>query len=682
MSCLNELKIYNINNFDYSIVRYAKIQKRNKGNQSSKVRFYYKNLICAFDIETTYLKRINESIMYIWQIQIEDYTVVGRTWEDFKKFIEKINGQLYDNQRIVFFVHNLSYEWQFIKSVLKFESDNIFAMKTRKMLKCTYKCIEFRCSYLHSNMKLEDYTKKFGVENAKLSGIKFNYNKIRYPWTRLTKYEMQYCINDVKGLVQTIKKEMEIDGDNLYTFPLTSTGYVRRDTKHAMREVNKKYILKQQNVLYIYDMLEEAFRGGNTHANRFIVGDIIENVKSKDRSSSYPDVQCNHLFPVEPFKKEHSDINTLNRLVFKRKKPVLMRIAFFNLRLKDDKWGAPYLPKDKVRRLEKGIIDNGRILSMMYGETTITDVDYKILLEEYVFDDVAVLELYSSKYRKLPQPLINVIINYYVKKTELKDVEGQEIYYFKNKNKLNSVYGMCVQKYIREILTLIGLEIKMEKPDEEERKEQYEKYCKKAFLSYAWGVWTTCWARWELEKAIEKVHKTPDAIFLYCDTDSVKYVGDVDFTDYNKEKIQDSLKSGAYATDWKGITHYMGVFEGEHDIDKFVTLGAKKYCCQYGEELVTTIAGVNKKLGGIELSKYDGIKSFKSGFCFHMEMDGKYSGGLTATYNDHPLYMLKINGKQIEVSSNVTLLPSEYTLGLGKEYERLLKGIRLSEICS
>ena len=33
---------------------------------------------------------------------------------------------------------------------------------------------------------------------------------------------------------------MDLDGDNLYTIPMTSTGYVRRDVKQAMYKTNLK----------------------------------------------------------------------------------------------------------------------------------------------------------------------------------------------------------------------------------------------------------------------------------------------------------------------------------------------------------------------------------------------------------------------------------------------------------
>ena len=78
------------------------------------------------------------------------------------------------------------------------------------------------------------------VEHTKLSGEKFDYSKKRYPWTELTDYELQYSVNDTIGLLEAMYKRMILSEDNLYTLPLTSTGYVRRVTKKAMYGWAKK----------------------------------------------------------------------------------------------------------------------------------------------------------------------------------------------------------------------------------------------------------------------------------------------------------------------------------------------------------------------------------------------------------------------------------------------------------
>jgi hypothetical protein len=63
---------------------------------------------------------------------------------------------------------------------------------------------------------------------------------------------------------------MERDGDSLYTIPLTSTGYARRDAKAAMKKCSRSFLVNQLPSYEIYKLCREAFRGGNTHASRFM----------------------------------------------------------------------------------------------------------------------------------------------------------------------------------------------------------------------------------------------------------------------------------------------------------------------------------------------------------------------------------------------------------------------------
>lgn len=657
---------------EYKIGTIANIPtaKRGRGNPKTKQKIKYKDAITAFDIETTRLADIEQSIMYVWMFHVEQLglTIVGRTWEEFGEFLNKVVDEL-GNDTLVIFVHNLSYEFQFLQAVYNFSTDEVFAVESRKVLKCTMydSKIEFRCSYLHSNMSLSEYTKKMGVEHQKLSGDDFDYNKTRYPWTELSESEIKYCVHDVIGLCEAIKKEMELDNDNLYTFPLTSTGYVRRDAKKAMRTVSPSFVKSQLPDIEIYKMCREAFRGGDTHANRYYAGRTIKNVKSADRSSSYPDVQCNCEFPVSPFYRAGKlDFDELMYLINTRKKAVLMRVSISNIRLTDEFWGDPYLSRDKCRKLEFGVYDNGRILSADYLETTITDVDLRIIVDQYSFDDLCAFDVAYARYGKLPKELIAETITYYKAKTELKNVAGQEIYYMKSKNKLNSIYGMMAQDPVKQSIIFSSGEWLS---GGEDMTELLDASNKKAFLCYQWGVWVTAWARYRLQEGI----KLAGDNFVYCDTDSVKYIGEIDWTEYNKQRIADSKKSGAYAKDPSGITHYMGVYEFDGEYAEFKTLGAKKYAYTFkpGGETHVTIAGVNKTKGGKELDKYGGLKAFEPGFVF------TEAGGTESVYNDHPeIGEIMRDGKLIKITPNTVIRDSTYTLGITAEYEEILKNAK------
>lgn len=438
-----------------------KNRKGNPGKSQEKIR-HYMGITTAFDIETSYLPDIQESIMYIWQWQFgEEVTVIGRTWDEFTDLLHRIKEALPADRWLVCYIHNASFEIQFLKAVYCFMPSEVFAIASRKVLKFDmHNCFEFRCSYLLTNLSLDYFTRQYNVKHQKLSGEEFNYNKIRYPWTPLSKRELQYCINDVQGLVEALNAQMARDGDTLQTIPLTATGYVRRDAKLAMRNSGNHHasIAYMLPDLDLYEALREAFRGGNCHASRFYSLDTVYDVHSADRSSSYPAVIVNNLYPMSPFTRiAESNLNTdyVARCISIRNKAVLLRVKLENVRLKDPYWPIPYLTIDKCRELKKTILctesrgkkkektfyheDNGRILKAASLETTITDVDLWIIQKEYDCD-IEILDGWYSSYKPLPQSLTDLVIKYYRDKTELKGVEGKQVYYDKAKALLNSLY--------------------------------------------------------------------------------------------------------------------------------------------------------------------------------------------------------------------------------------------------
>ena len=657
--------ITDVYDFDYSIFKKAGNVKRKKGSRNKK---NYKNLVCAFDIETTRIKEIEQSVMYIWQFQVDEkVTVIGRTWREFDYFMKAIASDLEDMDYIVVYVHNLSFEFQFLSGIYPFSKEEVFALDKRKVCKCEMlEHFEFRCSYIQTNMSLEAFTEKMDVKHKKLVGD-LDYNIERYSYTALTNEELAYCINDVQGLVEAIKTEMKNDGDTLYTIPLTSTGYVRRDVKKSLE--GNRWIKDILPDFEVYQVAREAFRGGNTHANRFYAGWILEGVHSADRSSSYSGVQCNRAYPVTRFHKISKPVPDAGQIIDmmkRREKAILMRVSFKGVSLNDYSWGCPYLAKDKCRSIVNGVYDNGRILSADYLETSITDVDLRIIVEEYRINEIVPIDVYTARYGRLPRAMIETICSYYHKKTELKGVPGQEYQYMKSKNKQNSIYGMTAQDPVKESILYQEGEFIID--TSKTKKELLEEFMKRAFIPYTWGVWCTAWARYELERGMCIVTEQ-GGTFIYCDTDSVKYLGDVDFSEYNKEKMMLSKQNGAWAVDPKGKEHYMEVYEQENDADRFITWGAKKYAYEADGKLKITVAGVPKKAGAEELKKKGGLDVLKPGFVF------SDCGKLETVYNDKPEITKYKNkdGKIIEITKNVVLRPTTYAVGITKEYEDILQ---------
>ena len=639
---------YTCADFPYDLMKYV---PKSKGKQGArKDRRKYAEIIATFDIETTALDDIQQAVLWHWQTCIDGMIVTGRTWNEYQQFLDGLDQWLPAGYTLVFYVHNLAYEFQFLRAIHDFTEEEVFCVTGRKVVKASINNrFEYRCSYFLTNMSLREFLKKMNIEHKKTD---LDYHKKRFPWTPITQEEFEYCVNDVLGLYEALKKTMKIDGHTIATIPVSSTGYVRADFKKAMRDGGFINMVQECAPSFdVYLAIRRAFRGGNTHANRCYTGVIMPNVHSYDRASSYPDVLVNYPYPVKPFKRQR--ISKMSEI--EPDMPYLLNIEFSNIRLRDPFCGCPYIPIHKCQILVGSVNDNGRVIQAERLSMYMTDIDLKILTSMYVFDSAVIIDSWRSEYGMLPSAMRDVTMEYYRKKTELKGVAGQEVYYTKAKNKLNSIYGMCATNPVRTTIVFNGHDFAVKDEDPE---DELKKANRKAFTVFCWGCWCTAYARLLLQRAIDLCgHK-----FIYCDTDSVKYVGDVDFTALNDELTKLSERNAAYADDPAGVRHYLGVYEHDAEYQRFVTLGAKKYAYEdENGQFHITIAGVSKS-GAAEMQC---IENFREGFIF------KDSAGVEAWYNDDWHDPVTIDGHTIEVPPNIYLKQSTYVLGLTLEYKKL-----------
>ena len=161
---------------------------------------------------------------------------------------------------------------------------------------------------------------------------------------------------------------------------------------------------------------------------------------------------------------------------------------------------------------------------------------------------------------------------------------------------------------------------------------------------------------------------------VYCDTDSIKGMGDhhKDFDMKNADIIEDITKYGGFAEDKNGGVHFLGVWDNETKkalYEDFKTLGAKKYVYKQDGKIKSTIAGVSKKVGAEYFTKH-GIDSFEVGTKI------TDSGHLTAYYNDTEVSTITVKGCTFTSGANVALINNSYKIGVTEEYsDLLLKGL-------
>lgn len=667
----------------YSIVPRAKKHRDKEGRDTL-------NIYSAFDIETStvWLNPDHSlydvhSFMYSWAMQIEDITVCGREWPDFFSFLSELfvasaavkhELNLATEPKLVIWVHNLAYEFAFLSGLYNFNDDDCFFRDVRKPIYARMNHIfEFRCSYIQTNLSLAVLCKQMGVPE-KLSGQQFDYNKIRYPWTPLTEYETQYIITDVESLVLAMKKRVSMNGDNLITVPLTSTGYVRRECKASLKgryfDITEMKPDERQ-----YRLLRKAFRGGNTHANRDYVGKIIQDVYSYDIVSCYPTQQLTQRFPMKPFRWLDERL-TLDR-IFKfigLGYAVVGLYQFKGLRLKNKKTPIPYISLGRCDALDFKL-DNGRILECSYCEIALTEIDLEIILKQYAFDEIAVIDCMVAQKDFLPAEYRKVIQDYYDSKTWLKGstTDEEQYLYTKSKNMLNSVYGMSATDPIHQEIKYAGGEY-LRSSYNTMTADEIAKALRSAPFPYQWGVYTTALSRKQLQDAIDLCG---DKI-LYCDTDSVKTIGPAPITSLNDKLLKKSMAAKAYADDRDGNRHYIGLFEQDAHYDRFITQGAKRYAYEQDGKLHVTVSGVTKQRND-ETGEYFAVEELKTLERFRVGMTWIKAGGTMAVYNDNDDfdYTDPESGQVVHCTKNVAIIPTTYKMTYARDYELLLNEIKL-----
>lgn len=711
--------IYTAETYPFERIYESGIAARKRGKRAKSQRVEYVNVVAAFDIETSVLHRMENgedephAFMYVWQVAIDSDVIMGRYWDEFFAFLGHVDemcsalqesNNLDTKPYLVMFVHNLAYEFQFLAGLYPFQPEEVFLREARKPIYARMLgCIEFRCSYMHSNMSLSKFTEIMKCEHRKLDGDSFDYDIVRYPWSELTDYETQYCINDVLGLVEAIKTEMKRDGDTLHTLPLTSTGYVRRDAKAALWPIRWKIesILPYQRE---YALLRAAFRGGDTHANRYKVGKILDNVESYDETSAYPAQQRTRNFPITPFRwLSGEDLQMANIIDYIRHgRAVVGRYVFSGLRLRNEREPVPYLSLSKTQS-SAFVVDNGRLLSAALCTTALTEIDLAVVMRQYCADKIACEEAMIARKGPLPKQYLDVIDKYYQDKTMLKNgpdgesedaADERQYQYMKSKNKLNGIYGMSAQDPIRESIQFIDGDYQAVHKTDEEKRQALEK----AYFPYQWGVYTTAWARYALHEAIQIAGDN----IVYNDTDSVKTDAPIDLSQLNARLVDRAKRCGAFAHDRNGKVYYMGVFDKEDGYDRFITQGAKRYAYERDGKLGVTVSGVSTKkvksagltLGALELKEAGGLPAFKPGR-YAQDEAGRYKkdekgrrlreGGMVWTlaagsisvYNDSADFWIKVDGHDLHITRNVALVQNSYTMSHSDDYERLLTKINL-----
>ena len=185
--------------------RYVKTKRVYRSGQKDPVRYMDKAMY--FDSETSH-KDLESAWVYQWAFEFYGQYVTGRTARQFVTQLKRISDiyHLDDKNRMIIYVHNLSYDFTYIFNYLIEifqEEPKLLALNSHKILTATVSGIEFRCSYLLSNMSLDQWSKKLHTPTKKMVGA-IDYDAVRYPDTPLSIVDWEYQRNDVQTLKECV----------------------------------------------------------------------------------------------------------------------------------------------------------------------------------------------------------------------------------------------------------------------------------------------------------------------------------------------------------------------------------------------------------------------------------------------------------------------------------------------
>lgn len=649
---------------------------------NTKEKRTYAPVRVSYDIETTNYRDNGKkkTVVYVHAFCVDGVVSRFRTWDEADAFFAKLaedNGAG-GSHYVVVHVHNLPFEFGFLKSRMEWE--DVFAIDDRRrVVRARGNGLEFRCTLTLTNKALAGVGKEVGVD--KLIGD-LDYDLMRHHETPLTDEEIGYIDNDVLILDALLKQRLE--RDTLATIPMTKTGYVRRMVAKAVRNdpYDSAVVRSLRMTTEDYLMAKECFSGGYTHANAEFSGIVVQGATPYDLASAYPAVIVREKFPMSSF-MDLDPVHVQDNL------GELAMMLDVTLEGVECNYAFGAISKSKCRELSSdAVIDNGRVHSASRLSLIVTDVEYQTIRRNYSTEAVYVNTAKAAAYGDMPRSIVEAVLGLYVKKTTLKGVEGAEIEYAAAKEDINSIYGMMSTDPVKTKFEHIGGgELTVQPLDIDEEIQKHNKSRKRA-LFYPWGAWVTAHTRALLLGTIMDLADAGVDV-LYCDTDStyskdhpsiagiIEGINQRQLEKNERAALDQGLDPELFApADPSGETHPIGLFEHDNHgelIDQFKTLGAKRYATVKGGKFSITVAGLNKRMGAAYVEAHGGMDFFADG----MEIPAESSGRLVHTYSDETVRNKMVdylgNVAEVEQTGFVHLEAAPYSLTIGDEYREYMQ---------
>ena len=674
--------------------------------KNHKITKYATQYICL-DTETSHTDNLTGWV-YQWAIKFGSLYVYGRKPSEIIKFMQIVaeHYQLSNSKKIVLYIHNASYDIQYLKLFLRQydPTASFLAVDAHAIIQIDVIGFKIICSYKLTNLSLDALATNYADDYQKAVG-EIDYNIVRYQDSILNESDWFYMFSDVAAQDDGIKGYLKMQGYR-YAFqaPITSTGFVRANCRKAARNDPdwRDDFLDMRLSLEQYNLCRQCFMGGVCISSFAYNGTTVRSdlLRHLDFTSSYPARQELDYFPTgrPSWYGEVETEQELDNLCDEY--CCVFVLTLDNVHIKKGVT-APCIPSSKCIHKENELKVNGKIV---YADTltiVVCELDYKWIKRQYYYDSIGVDKMLIFERGEMPEWLKSEVFEYFKNKCSLKGVN--DLLYVKSKNMLNGVYGMTATAIVRDIFKMDGDYIlKKQEQTDEDAETALNKYYRNYnnFMPYQYAIWTTAAARDALYTMIEctgnndgVVHPDDPSLddlsevycnFLYCDTDSVFYIetdaNKIRMAEYAKTCRDRAIEAGAFVGD-----KYLGEPTSEPPLRAFRSLHSKCYAMEeYNKktgqyELVVVIAGIPKQatkwINGKPVIKTNAeelgsIDNLNDGFKF------KHCGGIRCVYNERPIETININGHPTEIASSAVLENIEKELSEtmytnGKDYSCL-----------
>ena len=694
--------------FDYSLLSRNIMYYKKKGKFQKGT---WNDVIIAADTETSKSHEISSDPLpnhiVAWTISIRAYhcnivTLYGSRPSDMIKALKEIRAALKGDDIYIYW-HNMAYDYVFMRLFL---FDAFGYPKKELNTKPHYPImlgfsngIILKDSLILAGCKLEKWANDLNVHHKKAVGS-WDYDLIRDQSDKpsFTRAELRYIENDTLALVECLDALCINLQKTIYSIPYTATGIPREEVRERAKQNNgRKDFLRQALTFEQFNKFVMLYHGGYSHANRYYIGDILDDdiTGCRDFSSSYPFCLLAFRYPCSKFIPLGRDVSPEYILKNSENNAFIFKISFINIRLKDQLYPMPALQASKCLASINMKIDNGRVLKASFCNLYICEIDLEVIASMYKWDECKCTEVEVAQKDYLPRWFTDYVYELYEAKCRLKPLSKRDpVAYALAKSRVNSVYGLTVQRSIRENFLEVteSGEYKMNKEGDlafyasgeyrqdfdQDLQKEYQKYLDSpnTVLPYQWGSYCTAFAfrnLFLLGDCVKRKYNDLGEVaypphWYYSDTDSC-YSDEWDeekITAYN-ERCKELLKKNGYGPVIVNNKEYwLGVAEKDSEYSEYTVLGSKRYAGRSVEDnkLHITVAGVPKK--GAECLK-DDLKNFTKGFIF----DGNTTGKLMHNYIFSP-DGITIDKFGNEVGDSIDLEPCDYELDAVDKYNFIL----------